>query len=443
MELNNSKDIFEKIKQETGKQDSELLETLEKIKEKYQGLLSEVGANIMLAKQLGINLNVSKSTGAIVKIKDLDNISDAASIYARIKNIPLLRTYTQKDGTKGKIQPVFLYDDTGEIKLNLWNDHADYIDSLDLDKNSKILIKDAYVTTYNDKKELSLRQGGELVKDPKDFPLIAPKEENLVDVSNISNTDSLIDVIGRITAIYNKNIFKDKEDKDRGVLNFEVSDGIKSLKFVAWDPWPDYILENFSKGDLIKLSDLRVKEGLYDLEVNLNWFSTVKKNPKTDKKIPSLSDILALTKSLEEGKVESLEDGRNYSLEGLIVSVNRNNLRFFKCKECGEKVQIINGDFICEKCSKIVDVFVNLYGSIDIDDGTGILKVVFFSDLAEKTFKLNKEELKKELTDEDKLTIFDRLENELLGKKVKVSGRAKLNSFSSQIEFLADSVEVV
>jgi len=433
MELNNSKDIFEKIKQET----------LEKIKEKYQGLLSEVGANIMLAKQLGINLNVSKSTGAIVKIKDLDNISDAASIYARIKNIPLLRTYTQKDGTKGKIQPVFLYDDTGEIKLNLWNDHADYIDSLDLDKNSKILIKDAYVTTYNDKKELSLRQGGELVKDPKDFPLIAPKEENLVDVSNISNTDSLIDVIGRITAIYNKNIFKDKEDKDRGVLNFEVSDGIKSLKFVAWDPWPDYILENFSKGDLIKLSDLRVKEGLYDLEVNLNWFSTVKKNPKTDKKIPSLSDILALTKSLEEGKVESLEDGRNYSLEGLIVSVNRNNLRFFKCKECGEKVQIINGDFICEKCSKIVDVFVNLYGSIDIDDGTGILKVVFFSDLAEKTFKLNKEELKKELTDEDKLTIFDRLENELLGKKVKVSGRAKLNSFSSQIEFLADSVEVV
>lgn len=439
MDLNNAKDIFEKIKKETGKTDQEVTSLLDSIKEKYQGLLSEIGAHIMLSKQLGINLNASSTMSALVKIKDLDNMQDAASLYARVKNIPLLRKYTQKDGAVGKIQPVFIFDETGEIKLNLWNDHADLVTSLNLDKNSKILIKDAYVTTYNDKKELSLRQGGTVTKDPQDFPEIKPIKENLVDISNISKTEELIDVIGRIVAIYNKNTFKDKDGKDRSVLNFEVSDGIKSLKFVAWDPLPDYILENFSKGDLIKVTDVRVKEGLYDLEININWFSTITKNPKTDKKIPSLSDILELTRSLEEGKVESLEDGRNYSLEGLIVSVNRNNLRYFKCTECGEKVQIIDGDFICEKCSKVVDVSVNLFGTIDIDDGTGILKVVFFFDLAEQLFSLKKEDLKKELTDEDKLTIFDRLENELLGKRIKISGRAKLSSFSSQIEFLADS----
>ncbi|NCP71775.1 hypothetical protein GW835_00060 [archaeon] len=443
MELNDAKQIFNRVMEETGKDEPFLLEELEKIKAKYQGLLSEVGASIMLAKQLGVNLDIKQSTSAIVKIKDLDNIQDAASIYARIKFISPPRYYTQKDGSKGKITSLFIFDDTGEIKLNLWNEHSEFISSLNLDKNSKILIKDAYITTYNDKKELSLRQGGSILLDPKDFPLIPPKEENLVDVSDISATEQLIDVIGRITAIYNKNTFKGKDDRDKSVLNFEVSDGIKSLRFVAWDPWPDYILENLSKGDLVKLSDLRVKEGLYDLEVSLNWFSTVLKNPKTSKKIPSLSDILTLTKSLEEGKIESLEDGRNYSLEGLIVSINRNNLRYFKCKECNEKVQIINGDFICEKCSKVVDVNTNLFGSIDIDDGTGILKVVFFSDLAEKLFSLNKEDLKKELSDEDKLTIFDRLENELLGKRIKLSGRAKLNSFSSQIEFLADSIEVI
>lgn len=443
MELNNAKDIFEKVKKETSKSEEELLTILEKIKEKYQGLLSEVGASIMLAKQLGINLDIKHSTSSIVKIKDLDNIQDAASIYARVKFISPPRYYTQKDGSKGKITSLYIFDETGEIKLNLWNEHSDFINNLNLFKNSKILIKDAYITTYNDKKELSLRQGATLLKEPKDFPLIPPKEENLVDVSNISATEKLIDVIGRITAIYNKNTFKNKEDKDRSVLNFEVSDGIKSLKFVAWDPWPDYILENFTKGDLIHLADLKVKEGLYDLEVSLNWFSTVLKNPQTSKKIPSLTEILTLSKSLEEGRVESLEDGRNYSLEGLIVSINRNNIRFFKCKECGEKVQLINGDFICEKCSKVVDVNTNLFGSIDIDDGTGILKVVFFSDLAEKVYKLNKEDLKKDLTEEYKLTIFDRLENELLGKRVKISGRAKLSSFSSRIEFLADSLEVV
>lgn len=444
MSLKNSNEIYNKVKEVTGKSEQELNTLLEKIKSKYQGLLSEVGANIMLAKQLNVDLDVKKeTTSSVVKINELENIQESVSVYARVKFISPPRFYTQKDGSKGKITNMFIFDETAEIKLNLWNEHSEFINSLKLYKNSKILIKDAYVTSYNERKELSLRQGGIIIKDPENFPIIPPKQENLIELEDLSKQHEVIDIQARITNIYNKNTFMGKDGKERSVLNFEVSDGKKLVKVVAWEPFPDYILENFSKGDLIGISELLVKEGLYDLELHLTWQSSVIKDPKLSKKIPSLSDILISTKALEEGKIGSLEDNKNYSLQGLIVSINRGNLRFFKCKECSEKVQIINNDFICDNCAKLVDVNVTVFGSINIDDATGILKVVFFSDLAEKLFSLTKEELKKELSDEEKLTIFDRLEETYLGKKIKLLGRTKFNSFSSQIEFIADSFELM
>ena len=68
MQLNNAEEIYNKIKADTGKSDSEVQELISKIKEKYQGLLSDVGANIMVAKQLNVDLNM-ESTNSILKIK--------------------------------------------------------------------------------------------------------------------------------------------------------------------------------------------------------------------------------------------------------------------------------------------------------------------------------------------------------------------------------------
>ena len=98
MQLNDPKEIYRKIKESTGKSDEELQEMLESIKEKYQGLLSEVGANIMLSKKLNVNLDL-KSTSSVISISELSNLSsqDNVSIYARIKLIPPVRTYKTKD----------------------------------------------------------------------------------------------------------------------------------------------------------------------------------------------------------------------------------------------------------------------------------------------------------------------------------------------------------
>lgn len=447
MQLNNSEEIYNLIKEKTNLLDEELKLELNKIKERYQGLLSEVGAHIMLAKQHDIDLTL-KDTQKYFTISEFSPSLESVSFYARIKSISPIRTYKTKDGGTGKMQSIMLSDGTGEIRLNLWQEKASLISNLDLDINSLVLIKDAFVTTnsFQDSEhlELSLRYGGSIILNPPNAPEIPKIKENLRNLSEINEAENeLVSVIGRIINIYPQKEFEDSQQKTKKVLNFEISDGLRTMRCVAWDTWVPYILDNFKKGDLIKLCFVKIKEGLYDLELNINWNSTIIKNPKTKKEIPSLHEIISSLTSIQSAQIKDLEDGGQYKIEGIIVSINRNNIRYFRCPTCSEKVVLIDDNFICEKCNSVVEPVVNLFGSMDIDDGTGILKIVFFRELVEKVYDLNPNDFKKDINEEQKIDVFDKLEDKLLGKKVVVTGKAKLNSFSQNIELLANTIEFV
>ncbi len=435
-----SKQIREVIKKEKGLSDEEIIPMVEDIKEKYEGLLSDVGADIILSRQLGVDLDLKGNTGAITKISEITQAIDSISLYARVKSIPAPKTYKSKDGSDGRIQVVYLQDDTGIIKLNLWQDKADIVKQLHLDKNDLVFVKDAGVNQYNDRIELSLRQGGQIIKDPDGFKI--PKlKENFVKISELETAPAEpVDIIARITNIYQAKTFT-KDDRERLALNFEVSDGIKSIRCVAFDAFAKEISSNFSRGDLVRLSDVTIKEGLYDLELYINWNSTVTKNPITNIKIPELYELTLL--DVKDEKISNLEPNTSYRITGTVISINRGPLRAFKCPDCKEKVFLINNEFICEACNKQVNPDINIFSSLDIDDGTGVIRVTIFNQLLEEVFELKKEDLKKELSPDEKDAIYYKAEKKLFGKIVKITGKTRTNDFSNQLEFIANSLELL
>lgn len=434
-----SEQIYSIIKTQSGLSDEELNQKLEEIKEKYQGLLSDVGANILLSKQLGVNLDLKAKTSSVTKISEINPSIDSVTLYARIKSIPPVKTYKSKDGGQGKIQAVYLEDETGIIKLNLWQDKAEIVKEQAFEKNDLVLIKDAAINQYNDKVELSLRQGGQVIKDPEGIDIKKIKE-NVIKISGIDSAPAgTVDTFGRIIALYPIKTFK-KEDKERFVINFEISDGLKSIRCIAFDAWANEISSNFKRGDLIRLSDVTIKDGLYDIELYINWNSTLTKDPKTKIKIPPLSELVSI--DIKEEKINALQNNSSYKIIGTIISVNKGNLRSFKCPDCKEKVFVINNEFICEACNKPVDPDMNIFSSVTLDDSTGVIKVSLFNQLLESVYDLKKEDLKKDLSQEEKDAIFSKAEAKLLGKKAIVTGKAKQNDLSNQLEFMASTFEI-
>ncbi|HOZ35990.1 MAG TPA: hypothetical protein PLK55_03335 [archaeon] len=434
-----SEQIYSIIKTQSGLSDEELNQKLEEIKEKYQGLLSDVGANILLSKQLGVNLDLKQKTSAVTKISEINPSIDSVTLYARIKSIPPVKTYKSKDGGHGKIQAVYLEDETGIIKLNLWQDKAEIIKEQGFEKNDLVLIKDAAINQYNEKVELSLRQGGQVIKDPEGVDIKNIKE-NVIKISGIDAApEGTVDTYARIIAIYPIKTFK-KEEKERFVINFEISDGLKSIRCIAFDAWAQEISNNFKKGDLVRLCDVKIKDGLYDLELYVNWNSTLTKDPKTKIKIPPLSELVS--NDVKEEKINALQNNSSYKIIGTIISVNKGNLRSFKCPDCKEKVFIINNEFICEACNKPVEPDMNIFSSVTLDDSTGVIKVSLFNQLLESVYDIKKEDLKKDLSQEEKDAIFSKAESKILGKKAIVTGKAKQNGFSNQLEFMASTFEI-
>jgi len=434
-----SEQIYSIIKTQSGLGDEELNTKLEEIKEKYQGLLSDVGANILLSKQLGVNLDFKAKTSALTKISEINPGIDSVTLYARIKSIPPVKTYKSKDGGQGKIQAIYLEDETGIIKLNLWQDKAEIVREQNFEKNDLVLIKDAAINQYNEKIELSLRQGGQIIKDPEGID-VKKIPEKIIKISEIDAApDGTVDTYGRIIALYPIKTFK-KEDKERFVINFEISDGLKSIRCIAFDAWANEVSSNLKRGDLIRLSDITIKDGLYDIELYINWNSTITKNPKTKIKIPPLSELIST--DIKEEKIISLQNNNSYKISGTVISINKGNLCSFKCPDCKEKVFLINNEFICEACNKPVDPDMNIFSSITVDDSTGVIKVSLFNQLLESAFDLKKEDLKKDLTTEEKDIVFSKAETKLLGKKAIITGKAKMNDFSNQLEFMASTFEI-
>jgi replication factor A1 len=279
-----------------------------------------------------------------------------------------------------------------------------------------------------------------MIKNPDNAPNIKKIEYNLKKISEIDSAiDEPISIVGRIVSMFPAKEFEDKNQRKRKVLNFNISDGVKQIRCVAWSPWAEVFEDQYNRGDLVQLDDVVVKEGLYDLEVYLNWSSTVIKNPELSYQIPPLKELIS--NEYKEEKIENLEDRNNYKIKGLIVNIIKNNLRFFKCPNCKERVYLINDEFICESCNEVVDPIVNLVANLEIDDSSGIIRTTIFNNVVEDLFKVKKEELKKDLSDEEKEELFSRIEDELIGKKVVAIGRAKINDFSSNLEFIANTID--
>ncbi len=143
-------EIIGKIKSATNLSEDEIRKMIREKQRELYGLVSPEGAAHMIARELGIEL-VKKEFRKISELKP--GLSDV-NLKARVSRI-FLREF-EKNGEKKKLANVFLMDETGEIRLTLWNEQ---IEEFPLSEGDVVEITNAY-TRKNVFGETELRIGG-------------------------------------------------------------------------------------------------------------------------------------------------------------------------------------------------------------------------------------------------------------------------------------------
>ncbi len=200
--------------------------------------------------------------------------------------------------------------------------------------------------------------------------------------------------------------------------SFFAGDDTGKIRIVFWN---NKVLESESinKNDIVKLSNLYVRQNNNFLELHSNDNTNIIKNPE------GISFNVDSSVSFVRKKIVDISKEDFYvEVFGTIVQVYDPYI-FKACDECNRRLKENEGKYFCEFHGEKKPVFrgiLNLY----VDDSSKALKVIFFDELLRK-FYPNIEELSDEIVKEE-------FKQKLLGSFIIVRGRIKYSEQYDRLE---------
>lgn len=403
-------------------------ELIEEKKEKYSGLLTDVGALYMIAKELRLEIDLMEQSN-LIKIKDLKNGMENIDVLCRALHIGQLKQF-EKNNKKGFLCNLLVGDETGETRLSLWHKDAKMIQEKKIERNAVLLLKNAFVSEFRDKLQLSLGYNGRLfVKEDNEW---LPKQELLRKLNELVDGLNEVDVIGRIKRIFEEKTFE--REKGTGSLkSFILFDDTASIRCVAWNELAD-ALNELKENDLIKIEGAYCKKGLKDVELHLGWKARIIKDPLTKISIPLVSG----RKEVEDIMLVDAVDGMAFKkAKAFIVSVDERLFAFQACPKCNKKVVQEEKGFLCGKCGpQVIEPLNKIILALDLDDGSRRMKAKAFGLQAEKLAGLSKEEINESIKADSLNELLPKIMEMLIGKELFFEGNFKKNAFNEELELI-------
>ncbi len=105
-----------------------------------------------------------RDSDVVSKIKDLKQ-GNAATIEGKIVDLGTLRTFDSKRGS-GKVRNVRIDDGSGSVKIVLWNDETDIVDSMEIGQDVRVI--NGYVQDKGYGLQISTGRWGKISLETKD-----------------------------------------------------------------------------------------------------------------------------------------------------------------------------------------------------------------------------------------------------------------------------------
>ncbi len=161
-------EIIDKVCEQTGMDNAAIQNKIEDKKVELSGLISSEGAAHLVARDL--NIDILTRVAHRLEVKNIVPGMRNTEIVARIYRTFPVREF-ERNGAKGRVANVILWDPTGTIRMSLWNDEIKILENLKEGDVVKIL---GYSKDDNrGEPELRLGNRGKIEKIDVEFPSIA------------------------------------------------------------------------------------------------------------------------------------------------------------------------------------------------------------------------------------------------------------------------------
>ncbi len=202
-------EIVKKIKEKSDLSDEELDAKIKEKMDQLSGLISKDGAAYIVANDLGVKLVESEGP---VKIKDIYSGMRALETVGKVVRIFPVNEF-ERNGMKGRVGSFILADETGQIRVTLWNDKVELLSDFNLGDILKI--KEGFAKENMGRKEIHMNSNSKIVINPEGITINVDVQENQEQqqeakrkkISEISENDMNVEILGTVVQVFDPKFF--------------------------------------------------------------------------------------------------------------------------------------------------------------------------------------------------------------------------------------------
>ncbi|MFB6108955.1 MAG: single-stranded DNA binding protein [Haloplanus sp.] len=200
------------------------------------------------------------------RVEDLSLGLSDVNLRGRVLATDSVRTFDRDDGSEGRVANLTLGDETGRIRVTLWDEKADRAEELATDVSVEVV--DGYVRERDGDLELHVGSRGAVEEIEEDVSYV-PETTDIADLE----LGQTVDIAGGVVETDPKRTF-DRDDGSEGqVRNVRVKDDTGDIRVALWGEKAD---ADVDLADYVVVTDAEIQEGWQDdLEASAGWRATV------------------------------------------------------------------------------------------------------------------------------------------------------------------------
>ncbi len=192
------------------------------------------------------------------KIGELRDGMRSVSVAGRVTNVGESHEFTRKDGTKGRVASVVLEDETGVIRLSLWDDDVNALS--DMPVGTIVAVENGYTRAgYGNAVDLNVGRLGSLKINPSDVRIeTLDAEERVKEIKDLQEGQKNITIEGQLL----DDPVSREVNTMRGptaVVSFRVDDGTGEARVSLWREHGKTV-ESLTAGARIRLENCNIRE---------------------------------------------------------------------------------------------------------------------------------------------------------------------------------------
>ncbi|GAA0726950.1 replication factor A1 [Halorubrum trapanicum] len=239
----------------------QVLRVMGRPKEGYSGL--EVSADKVEPDE---DAEVDVQVLDTYRVEDLTLGASDVDLVGQVLDTDSIRTFDRDDGSEGRVANLTVGDETGRVRITLWDDKADLAE--EFDAGEVVEVGDGYVRERDGDLELHVGDRGTVERVDDDVEYV-PETTDIADLE-IGQT---VDIAGGVIETDPKRTF-DRDDGSEGqVRNVRIKDETGEIRVALWGDKAD---REIDLADRVVFTDVEIQDGWQDdLEASANWRSTV------------------------------------------------------------------------------------------------------------------------------------------------------------------------